>query len=50
MPQTSTDLVNDPGRRWGDEFARRPDMPSMIGPNSPPNLQAAAPTSSQEQK
>jgi hypothetical protein len=57
VPQTSMDLVKDPGRRWGNEFAKRPDMPSLIGgpwlssgPKSPPNPQAAAPTSRQEQK
>jgi hypothetical protein len=57
VPQTSTDLVKDLCQRWGGEFAQRPDMPSMSGgpwsrsgPSSPPNPEAGAPTSSQEQK
>ena len=57
MPETSTDLVKDPDRRWGAEFAKRPAMPSMSGgpwsrsgPSSPPNTEAETPTSSQEQK
>ena len=57
MPETSTDLVKDLCQRWGGEFAKRPDMPSMSGgpwsrsgPSSPPNPEAGAPTSSQEQK
>ncbi len=31
MPETSTDIVKDPDRRSGAEFAKRPDMPSMSG-------------------
>jgi hypothetical protein len=57
VPETSTDLVKDPGQRWGGEFAKRPDMPSMSGEpwsRSGPQLTAEpgsrSPTSSQEEK
>jgi hypothetical protein len=57
VPETATDLVKDLCQRWGAEFAERPDMPLMSGgpwwrsgPSSPPNPEAGAPTSSQEQK
>ncbi len=57
MPQTPIDLVEAFRRRWGNELAERPGMPSMSGgpwpgsgPSSPPNPEAGSRTSSQEEK
>jgi hypothetical protein len=57
MPQTSTDLERVLGRQWGNEFAKRPDAPSMSGrpwsriwTRLTAEPESGIPTSSQEEK